>query len=669
MTSRPGRQPPHDLPPGRRDTWGAAAALAVGLFVLALSWSKLGSVDTGYHVAYGRHFLEHGRIVDVDPFLYPQNARPFVNANWGAQVIMALAERAGGPAGLALLRTLLLAAVFACAAALLRRAGVGWTGVAAAWLLMAVAAYERFSERPELFSYALMAALLLLLARGIGSWRGIALAGLMQLAWVNLHSYFLVGLFMTGAMLAGEIARGLVAGASWDRAAWRRRTRLLAAALAVQTAACFVNPWHYQGAIFPIQTLRYLKEHGIVGGEHGRYDSARSWSAISEFHAPFTFIGEAGSARTIHAYLVLLGVAGIGVIAALATGRPGEALLIALMLLMSTQMRRNIAQFALVAAPLSILAIRAALQRTFLPTARLRTVVAVGLILASGWWLSGLVTGRFYFDERRINRELGAGFSERIFSRDATTWLAGQAALTPNLFVDVFSSSNTLLWLPPRLRLYADTNTFACDDRTLGRAFDVSLGRIDHAAFLDESGVNVVLLRPSTETQALVRSLQRDSQWALVYFDRSSVVFARRTEMHRDLIAAHAPRPDSLDAESWIRSAGGGAYDRALSLGSMANVPLALGWDDRARPLLAEAVRLAPDYHEGWYNLGVCHGNLGNAARRAGRMDEAGRAWREAIRCFEQSLVLNPDHAAAIESLRITRHNLGVLERGAGSPS
>ena len=47
---------------------------------------KVASLDVGYHVAYGRHFLDTGHIVELDPFLTPETARPFVNANWGSQV-------------------------------------------------------------------------------------------------------------------------------------------------------------------------------------------------------------------------------------------------------------------------------------------------------------------------------------------------------------------------------------------------------------------------------------------------------------------------------------------------------------------------------------------------------------------------------------------------------
>ena len=117
---------------------GLVACCVVGLFVLLVTWTKLGSVDTGYHVAYGRQFLDHGVIVDRDPFLYPENARRFVNGNWGSQVLMALGERAGGAWGLIGLRTILVVVVFGSVGAMVGRSTGSRHWVAWTWAVVAV---------------------------------------------------------------------------------------------------------------------------------------------------------------------------------------------------------------------------------------------------------------------------------------------------------------------------------------------------------------------------------------------------------------------------------------------------------------------------------------------------------------------------------------------------
>jgi tetratricopeptide (TPR) repeat protein len=101
----------------------------------------------------------------------------------------------------------------------------------------------------------------------------------------------------------------------------------------------------------------------------------------------------------------------------------------------------------------------------------------------------------------------------------------------------------------------------------------------------------------------------------------------------------------------------------------MVNVPMSLGWHQPAVRLLDEAVRLAPDYYDAWHYLGVCHGNLGNAAARIQRYDEARRQWTRALECFEKVLVLKHDHAEAAAYRDATRQRLDLLQEVQSLPS
>ncbi len=666
--------------PCRQTDWlGVATCAVVGCLVLALCWFKVGNLDTGYHVAYGRHFLATGEIVQRDPFLYPETAVSFVNANWGSQVIMAAAESAAGAGGLIALRIGLIAIIFTGIALVLRHlCGVAsplpsivnrqssicpW--IAWAWLLAGLAAYERFSMRPELFSYAAMSVMLVLLVRGLRSWRGVAALAGLQLVWVNLHSYFLVGILLTVAWLVGEVVGGLPrrrGRTGHDQV--KRRIVLLAAALAVQCVACLVNPWNGRGAVFPLTTLEFLHGADVMGGVAGG-PSGSAWSEISEFQSPFSFYGEPINARTIHAYSVLMGVTLTGLIAMLWRRQVGPILVVVAFFAMSIQMRRNIAQFALVASPLSVAALVVFFRR-FAPGRGfgrwVRTAALAATIVVSGWWIVGIVNGRFYYQERRITREFGTGYSDRTFPRQAVAWLADQSDLRPRLFVDYFSSSNTLQWLPERFKLFVDTNTFAYSDETLNTAFKLGLGNVDHNRFFSGHDVNVVLLHCGPDTQVLVGRLVEDSgEWAMVYFDRHTVVFVRRIPAHVPVILANELTEQDLDPAAWIASTTGPARAKALGLMTAANVPTSLKWFRPASVLLAEAVRLAPDYSEAWHNLGVCHGNLGNAAARSGRYAAAQRHWNEALACFQNVLALSPDHGEATNYLADTQKRLRLL--------
>ena len=639
-------------PIGGTDRLGLVAVLAVGVYVACLSWFKLASVDLGYHLAYGAHFLDHGRIVDVDPFLYPANAEFFVNANWGAQVVFALVDRAAGAAGLIALRVGLIALTFGLIAAVVRRWTGRWGPVAWAWLLAGTAAYERFSLRPELFSYAILMTMVWLHVRGVRSWRGVATLAVLQVAWVNLHSYFLVGLMVSGCWYAAAGIRLLRggAGAAAERQGALNSIGRLSAALVIHIAVCCINPWHVRGAYFPIEAMSYLRSAEVLASGPNSSADASPWAAISEFHSPFAHMWPAwlrASSRTLSAYLVLLAVAAAGVVAALVKRRWAELLLLLILFAMSLQLRRNIAQFALAGAPLAIVLLSGATAGAA-TTGRLRRLAAgglsVGALALALLWIVGLVNGRFYFVERRLSRQFGTGYGDRVFITDAARWVAGQSALTPELFVNYNASSNVLPMLAGRFKVFVDTNTFAYKPETLGLAQRLGQAKGEVDRTLNKFQINALLLQCGGDADDLVRWLAtRYTEWALVYFDRHAVVFVRRIPAHVPLIAAHRITPNLLDPARWIADIQGPDAYRAGELSASAKTPLALGWFEQARPLLDEAVRLAPDYDDAWVNLGQCYGMRANRARVEGRSPQsAAEDLTEAIRCFTTARRLNP---------------------------
>ena len=120
------------------------AAVSALVMVVLMATRPLRSPDLGYHFAYGETFLETGRIVDHNDFLYTMPGAPqggevgpacwwdadgryrFPNANWLSQVVMAAVHRYGGAVGMSLLQAALVAVIFAVMFVTMRRlAGSG----------------------------------------------------------------------------------------------------------------------------------------------------------------------------------------------------------------------------------------------------------------------------------------------------------------------------------------------------------------------------------------------------------------------------------------------------------------------------------------------------------------------------------------------------------------
>ena len=627
---------------------GVAAAL---LLVLALAWFDIASTDLGYHLAYGRHFLDTGRIVDRDPFIYASPDDFFVNANWAWQVLVSWFERRGGVSALIASRLVFIAIAFSAAVWLARRRGASWAVVAPLLVLAGVAAHERFDLRPELASYALgMIQLCLVVAPPRRVVVACAATFVVQVMWVNMHSYFLVGPLAAMALFVGDGLRW-----RWTREAEAARlTKIRAAMLLAQLAACLVNPWGIAGALFPLRTLGLLKDQGVL--PVGQGSGAGAWSGLDELVSPFASLPHPICPRAIYAYFLALAVAAWGLIAAVKHGRLGEALAILLLAAMSMTMRRNIALFAIAALPIAAAAIEGPWSRR-----SIRWAGPLIALLAAAWWIPRIWTGRFYGDDQRL-RTFGAGLDPFVFPVDACAFVRARPALQPRLFADFFPASNVLPLLPAGSRVFIDTNTFAYPPEALATMAAVTSGAQPYAGLFEAESVNVVLLHVWDQTRELIGRLAADGQWALAYVDPAFVIFVRRIPAHAELLASLSPSPDRLDVDLWIVRAHQVRLPTGGVLAMFAEAPLSLGWYGPAVRLLERAVEVEPGLAAAWENLGAAHVQLAVAAQQRGEATEVVRRELLAARnCFVRTLRLEPQNDAAQQGFGFAQGGLDSI--------
>ena len=205
------------------------------LIVLCFVAHTRADADLWGHVIFGRDIVRAGAVHSADPYSFTSDIN-WVNHEWLAEVMMWAGYAFGGPAGLVVVKIL----VVSLAGALLLAA---WTPfvLPLKWrdgLLFAVAlsAWPQIATfRPQVFSIALFAALLFLLNRIYRGERAadVWLLPLLFALWVNLHGGWLVGagvlvLFVTTAMV--------------DRSFAGNRAMLLTASV-VAAAATLANPY------------------------------------------------------------------------------------------------------------------------------------------------------------------------------------------------------------------------------------------------------------------------------------------------------------------------------------------------------------------------------------------------------------------------------------------
>jgi hypothetical protein len=523
-----------------RRALSAAALVSAFACVAALGLRTQTAVDLGYHLAYGEQFLETGRIVDHDGAVYtlppadmPVAERPapgpgcwydeagryrFPNANWLSQVLMAAAWRMAGVKGLGALNLLLAAGTGALLLATMLRCGVPAPWDAGALLLFGLVSFSRFDLRPELFGDVVLA-LQTLLFLGIAAevhrgaaprWGSVAAVVATQIVFVNLHSYFPLGVLLGGTVLA--------------EALFLRARPALVRLIVLQAGvvlACLVNPWGWRLALLPIQTLVYLRANGI-GGTPGSHP----WSRITEFRATLGF-GLPGLWGC--GFLLLLGLAVAGCVGAAVRRRPALLLMIGGMTVVALSMRRNVAAGAIVVLPASLLScslFAAARARPVNASRRGETPAAAVVLAAALAFAYGIASSRFYKEEGYPFR-FGAGLSPIEVPLTAAAWLDRHLP-GKRVWCDFRNSSNLHFFTRPHRQVPIVSNTWAYPPALMVENRGLRNAEQPFDPVAERLGVDAVLIRWQ-DSPGLALELAHDPRWAVVHIEGRNLLFVRAT--------------------------------------------------------------------------------------------------------------------------------------------
>ena len=213
--------------------------------------------DSFWHIAAGRWILDHRGVPSTDPFSFTFAGRPWVAHEWLSEVVMALAYRAAGWAGVMLLTGLVMTAL----AAIMGRWLVRWLSLLTALVAMVLglaAVGPSLLARPHVFVLPILAlwTVELLAARAEDRAPSVWLIPLIAL-WANLHGSFAIGFLIAGAF-------ALETGLDFRR--WR--PRLLAGWAAVLVGALIATlatPNGVQGLAFPLQLLNMKSLPAFIG--------------------------------------------------------------------------------------------------------------------------------------------------------------------------------------------------------------------------------------------------------------------------------------------------------------------------------------------------------------------------------------------------------------------
>lgn len=547
----------------------AGGWLALGAFAAALAFQKIRSLDYWMHLRTGRLIWETGAVPPVDPYSYTLPGEPWVDIYWLFQLALHGLHELGGHDAVVLAKGVLAVGLVA----LLGRIGHRPERTAltlVALTLALVVAGDRIMPRPELPTFLLLAGTLLLFDRferrgdaWIYAWP------LLQLLWVNLHGLFVLGFAVAGAHIAGELARPVL-----QRGAPRLdRLARLGAAGALALAACLASPNGFDAAVLPLEQLLMIgapgQRAGVALQSAETASLLRGWPLLSPL-----LLSAFGALALLSAGAMALNRRRL---------RPSDPLLWGAFLLLALVAIRNMAIFALLAAPILVRNANGWLDAR---GARLRGADALAVCVALGIALLAWDTARGDFFRRLGSpREPGLGILEAFYPVRAAEWIAVNRPPAP--LGHHMADGGYLIWrLHPDYRVLADGRwIYRARPEVVRLTGEKSFRRLDAKL---RFGTVIVRYAP-LDMSELLGALYRDRSWQLAFADEVAAVFVRsrpgesQPDLDVDAPDFFPPLPDERGYGDFVRRVGRARFWTAV------------GRPRRARAELAEARERHPE--------------------------------------------------------------------------
>lgn len=553
--------------------------VSVAVLTVVLADRPILDTDYFWHLRTGALIAETGRVPTVDPYSYSALGARWVDLHWLFQVALFQLYEIGGHAANRTAGFVLGCAIVAVSAlSLWRKDRPAVCGLALT--LLVVAACIRFLVRPDTVSLLLTAIVLALLRRDErGSDRWVYAIVPVQLLWANMHGLQAVGLALIAIALLAELAAPWVAAGQPMR---RDRVQRLSIVLALSLLAAFLNPNGLDGALFPLQQLAMINPVASSGVFDRTIDELRSPLAVLNVHSAW--------ALSAFALLAMLTVA------SLFLDRKQTSLFDALVcfafLILAFSAIRNVALFAVVAAPIFVSHWSSWLDENprYSPARQRQfgaATIAVLVLATSFVTLTTVARGE---GPRGSSSPALASF---WFPERAVDWIERHDA--PGPLYARMGDGGFLIWrlwpkqhvlVDGRLEVYGET--LYEDLEVTGDGGPDTFQRIDARYRFNTALIHFGLFREPT----LFIWLDENPEWRLVHLDEVAAVFVRTNVAEaKNWPAVNVDSPvlfEPLDAQQlhpldlWRRR-------------SRIAIFAALGRLDAARELLDETRSLYPD--------------------------------------------------------------------------
>jgi hypothetical protein len=505
-------------------------------YFFAVLWSlkAFNEPDLWWMLRTGEHILQHG-LPMTDSFSLLGEGSSWINVKWGYMVLAYLWSLVTGPEGLPILQALASVGMvyFARRIFLLLSSSKDQTGdyffLIAAILALAGSEF-RMTARPEMVSHLATMIMLyihiFLFKVDLRNTKALVAIPLVQLAWVNLHEAYAVGLVLTGVFLVFTFFYNLHA-----KKFGSKEMKLYAASSVLSYLVCAVHPYTWRMWLQPLEIYRQL--------------GANKYTAeLYDFRQPLYWLYPSYINLGIVA-LLLFGAAllfiqrkRMGIVQVLEWLSPGYIIMLGLFVFLSLSAARNIPFLLLASIPVIAILLRSvgydslhkSVQRfTYLPRGIFIFLIALYILI---------VTPTYYtFASKKDVFGLGI---DPLKNPVGAAQFIKQQGIRGVAFSDYINSSYLLYALRPQFKSVIDLrdlDIFSASD------FDLYFKVINNPeAFqkLDSQYRFDYVVLGRNDHDRLQEFINRDATFEMVYVDPSDAVFVRNDPKFASVLQQHA---------------------------------------------------------------------------------------------------------------------------------
>lgn len=473
------------------------------------------SLDLGRHLKNGRIVWQEPGVLFKNFYSFTEPDLPFINHHWLSGVIFWLLYLIGGFKILTLLNILLGAAavliIFKLAA---RKADFYLAAILVLPVILLMS--ERIDIRPEILSYFFIALTYYLVEdfRAFGYTKKLVWLMPIFLAWVNLHIYFFIGLFLVSLAALEQL---IFHFKDFFKVGPARKFFYIAL---LSWAATLLNPNFIKGLLYP---FNILKKYGYE---------------IAENKSPF-YLENLMIDYNILIFKILLGLLILSFILSAAAKRRFDyynLFLAAVFSAFACLYIRNLPLFGLIILP--IMAQNYFMAVKYLKEKPIKTeiIMLASVLLIYGLALA-LVASDNLSEKKFLNKNLGLGMNPA--SLDSIKFYRDNNLAGP-IFNNYDLGSALIFWLFPAERVFVDNRPEAYSVDFFKQTYKPMMQ--DEAKWRELSGrygFNLIYFSHTDGTPWAREFLAKrfhDDNWPLVYFDDYTVIMANNNDNNKALI-------------------------------------------------------------------------------------------------------------------------------------